>query len=53
MMSGYVSGSALPRIILNDFKKMKLIIPPLDILQKFESIVILYMKILGLQMIKI
>ncbi|WP_442948903.1 restriction endonuclease subunit S [Nostoc sp.] len=46
MMSGYVSGSALPRIILNDFKKMKLIIPPLDILQRFESILIpIYEKI--------
>jgi type I restriction enzyme, S subunit len=39
MMSGYVSGSALPRIILNDFKKMSLMVPALEILEKFESII--------------
>jgi type I restriction enzyme S subunit len=38
MMSGYVSGSALPRIILKDFKKMKLIIPDFSLIKKFESI---------------
>jgi type I restriction enzyme, S subunit len=39
MMSSYVSGSALPRIILNDFKKMNLLIPSLIVLKQFESIV--------------
>lgn len=39
MMSGYVSGSALPRIILNDFKKMKLMVPPLKVLKEFEDII--------------
>lgn len=36
MMSGYVSGSALPRIILNDFKKMKILVPDIEILNKFD-----------------
>jgi len=39
MMSGYVSGSALPRIILKDFKKMKLLIPESNLIKQFESIV--------------
>ncbi len=39
MMSGYVSGSALPRIILKDFKKMKLLLPSMQLMTKFESII--------------
>lgn len=39
MMSGYVSGSALPRIILKDFKKMKLLIPEINLIKKLESTV--------------
>ena len=39
MMAGFVSGSALPRIILNDFKKMKLLIPTSDIIDDFDSFV--------------
>jgi type I restriction enzyme S subunit len=39
MMSGYVSGSALPRIILNDFKKMHLLIPTGDLIDQFEEVV--------------
>ena len=39
MMAGFVSGSALPRIILNDFKKMKLLIPTSDIIDDFDSLV--------------
>ena len=38
MMSGYVSGSALPRIILNDFAKMKLLVPSIRVLNEFENI---------------
>ncbi len=38
-MSGYVSGSALPRIILKDFKKMKLLIPSYNLISRFESVV--------------
>jgi len=38
MMSGYVSGSALPRIILKDFKKMNLLIPEFNLIKQFESI---------------
>ena len=34
----YVSGSALPRIVLKDFKKLKIIIPPIDIQKKIEPI---------------
>ena len=37
MMSGYVSGSALPRIILKDFKKMKLLIPDFGLMSDFET----------------
>ncbi len=37
MMSGYVSGSALPRIILKDFKKMKLLIPDFGLMSEFET----------------
>ena len=37
MMSGYVSGSALPRIILKDFKKMKLLIPTSDLMDDYEE----------------
>lgn len=39
MMSGYVSGSALPRIILKDFKKMKLLLPTFDLMARFEMAV--------------
>jgi type I restriction enzyme, S subunit len=39
MMSAYVSGSALPRIILNDFKKMQLLIPKMTLMLHFESTV--------------
>jgi len=38
MMSGYVTGSALPRIILNDFKKMKLLIPTKYLMDKYEDL---------------
>lgn len=34
----YVSGSALPRIVLKDFRKIKLKVPGLDIQQKVVSI---------------
>ena len=30
----YVSGSALPRIVLKDFKKFKFVVPPVDIQEK-------------------
>lgn len=39
MMASYVSGSALPRIILNDFKKMQLLVPERSLIIQFESIV--------------
>ncbi|MGD1901730.1 MAG: restriction endonuclease subunit S [Geitlerinemataceae cyanobacterium] len=38
MMSGYVSGSALPRIILRDFKKMSLLIPVRDLVSRYEDL---------------
>jgi type I restriction enzyme S subunit len=38
MMSGYVSGSALPRIILKDFKKMRLLVPHFDLILLFEGV---------------
>lgn len=38
-MSGYVSGVALPRIILKDFKKFKIVVPPLTLQNKFFEIV--------------
>ena len=37
MMSGFVSGSALPRIILKDFKKMNLLIPDFYLMKTFET----------------
>ncbi|MBF0239887.1 MAG: restriction endonuclease subunit S [SAR324 cluster bacterium] len=37
MMSGFVSGSALPRIILNDFKKMNLLVPAYELIKSFEN----------------
>lgn len=37
MMAAYVSGSALPRIILNDFKKMQLLVPEISLIIQFES----------------
>lgn len=39
MMAGYVSGSALPRIILSDFKKMKILVPDMPLLKRFEEII--------------
>ena len=49
MMSGYVSGSALPRIILKDFKKMKLLIPTYDLLDDYEeSVATVFQQIGGL-----
>jgi type I restriction enzyme S subunit len=39
MMASYVSGSALPRIILNDFKKMQLLVPEISLIIQFESMV--------------
>jgi type I restriction enzyme S subunit len=38
MMAAYVSGSALPRIILSDFKKMQLLVPERSLIIQFESI---------------
>lgn len=37
-MSNYVTGSALPRIILNDFKKIKLMVAPLELQNEFSRI---------------
>jgi type I restriction enzyme S subunit len=42
MMESFVSGSALPRIVLKDFKKMKLSLPPLPIQQRIASILSAY-----------
>lgn len=39
MMSGYVSGSALPRIILSDFKKMNILMPSYPIMNAYEKMV--------------
>ncbi len=36
--ANYVSGSALPRIILEDFKKVKIPVPPLPIQRRIASI---------------
>ncbi len=41
-MSGYVSGVALPRIILKDFKKFEIKIPPLKTQQRIASILEAY-----------
>ncbi len=38
MMSGYVSGSALPRIILKDFKKMRLLLPSFGLIKEYEDV---------------
>ncbi|PWQ93096.1 restriction endonuclease subunit S [Leucothrix arctica] len=37
MMSSYVSGVAIPRIILKDFKKMMLLVPTFDLMDRFEK----------------
>lgn len=42
MMESFVSGSALPRIVLKDFKKMKLSLPPLPTQQRIASILSAY-----------
>lgn len=48
MMGGYVSGSALPRIILKDFKKMKLLIPTTDLMISFDEVFVkVYQQIRG------
>lgn len=39
MMAGYVSGVAVPRIILKDFKKMKLLIPDMRLMRRYEDLV--------------
>ncbi len=39
MMAGYVSGVAVPRIILKDFKKMKLLIPDMGLMRRYEDLV--------------
>ncbi|HEY9086843.1 MAG TPA: restriction endonuclease subunit S [Anaerolineaceae bacterium] len=38
-MAGYVSGAALPRIILKDFRKFKILLPKANILQDFTNLV--------------
>ncbi len=38
-MGNYVTGSALPRIILNDFKKITLLISPLNLQNQFSKVV--------------
>jgi len=35
----YVSGSALPRIVLKDFKRYNIIIPPIDCQERFNDII--------------
>lgn len=35
----YVSGSAVPRIVLKDFKKLPLIVPSLEVQNKFNALV--------------
>lgn len=42
MMECFVSGSALPRIVLKDFKKMKLTVPPLPTQRRIASILSAY-----------
>jgi type I restriction enzyme, S subunit len=39
-MANYVSGAALPRIILKDFKKFKILLPDKETLHDFTSLVI-------------
>jgi len=39
MMSCYVSGAALPRIILDDLKKMKIIMPEQTLQSKFDIVI--------------
>jgi len=41
-MSGYVTGAALPRIILKDFKKFKILLPQLSTQRKIASILSAY-----------
>lgn len=52
MMSGFVSGSALPRIILKDFKKMKVLIPPVKVMNQFESFVVPHYRTISLLLSK-
>ena len=42
MMKNYVTGAALPRIILEDFKKFEIEIPPLPIQHKIAAILSVY-----------
>lgn len=42
MMEGFVSGSALPRIVLKDFKKMVLQLPPIEEQPRIASILSAY-----------
>ena len=37
-MAGYVSGVAIPRIILKDFRKFLIVVPPIDFQKKFFSL---------------
>lgn len=39
MMTGFVSGSALPRIILKAFKEMKILVPQNSVMEQFENII--------------
>jgi type I restriction enzyme, S subunit len=38
-MAGYVSGVALPRIILKDFRNFRILLPPLDIQMDFARLI--------------
>jgi type I restriction enzyme S subunit len=38
-MKGVVSGVAIPRIVLKDFRKFKIIVPPLNLQDEWEKIV--------------
>jgi type I restriction enzyme, S subunit len=38
-MKGYVSGVAIPRIVLKDFRKFQIVLPPLSLQQKFSEAV--------------
>ena len=38
MMQCYVSGAAIPRIILKDFKKMKILVPTKDLIEQYETL---------------
>jgi type I restriction enzyme S subunit len=43
-MKNCVSGAAIPRIILNDFKKFQIVIPPQHIMHEWNSIIELMVK---------